>query len=108
MSNSKLEQAADKIKKAMLDDLKARGLTAKQYTDKVEEYLDFWMRRQQLKADVLERGITVIDCRGCVAENRSVSLEIQASRQMLAIFQALGFRDIACTSKAVAPEDDEL
>lgn len=62
------------------------------YTDKVSEYLDFWVRRCELRDDVDARGLTVTDDRGRVTENRSVSLEIQVSRQMLSIFAALGFK----------------
>ncbi|MFR0798454.1 MAG: hypothetical protein ACLSHJ_06735 [Oscillospiraceae bacterium] len=40
------------LKASMLDDLAARGSQGKPYTDKVDEYLDFWCRRQELQADV--------------------------------------------------------
>ena len=39
-------------------------------------------------------------------ENRSVSLAVQVSRQMLAIYQALGFKEDAASGKGI--EDDEL
>ena len=103
-----LKKRAEALKKSLLDDLTARGLTDKQYTDKVEEYIDFWERRQQLRADIEERGVTVEDAKGNTVENRSVSLEIQTSRQMLAIFQALGFKDIACAARKAPEDDDEL
>lgn len=92
----------------MLDSLKARGLVEKVYTDKVTEYLDFWVRRQELQADVAERGLTVTDERGRTTENRSVSLEIQVSRQMLAIFTALGFKEEAGKAGGGAEDDDAL
>lgn len=103
-----LKKRAEALRRSMLDDLEARGLTDRQYTDKVEEYIDFWERRQQLRADIDERGVTVEDAKGNTVENRSVSLEIQTSRQMLAIFQALGFKDIACAARAAMEDDDEL
>ena len=96
------------LKSALLADLNARGLNGKQYTDKVEEYMDFWCRRQELCADVAEYGLTVVDDRGRVSENRSVSLEIQVSRQMLAIWTALGFKDAAIKFDASGDFDDEL
>lgn len=80
------------LKKSMLNILAQRGLKETAYTDKVEEYMDFWVRRCELRDDVASRGLTVEDDRGRVSENRSVSLEIQTSRQMLAIFTALGFK----------------
>lgn len=96
------------LKKSMLDNLEARGLLEKAYTDKVDEYLDFWVRRQELQTDVAERGLSVIDDRGRITENRSVSLEIQVARQMLAVWTALGFKDAATKSDVPGGMDDEL
>lgn len=92
------------LRQAMLDSLESRGLTGKAHTDKVEEYMDFWARRCELRDDVAERGLSVTDERGRVTENRSVSLEIQVSRQMIAIFTALGFK----ADEALEAYDDEL
>lgn len=80
------------LKQALLDNLAARGLDQDAYTDKVEEYMDFWALRQELKADIAQRGLTVTDDRGRQTENRSVSLSVQVSRQMMALFTALGFK----------------
>lgn len=96
------------LKRSMEDSLSARGLVEKVYTDKVAEYLDFWVRRQELQADVAERGLTVTDERGRLGENRSVSLEIQVSRQMLAIFTALGFKEEAGKAGGGGEDDDVL
>lgn len=85
-----------------------RGLSGQVYTDKVQEYLDFWVRRQELQADVAQRGLTVTDDRGRMSENRSVTLEIQVSRQMLAIFAALGFKDEAAKGSPGAEDSDVL
>lgn len=57
---------------------------------RVDEYLDFWVLRHQLQDDVAARGLYVKDDRDRLMENRSVSLSIQASRQMSAIAAALG------------------
>lgn len=111
-----MEQAKDwrktkqyrELKKSMLDNLEARGLLEKAYTDKVDEYLDFWVRRQELQTDVAERGLSVMDDRGRITENRSVSLEIQVARQMLAVWTALGFKDAAVKSDVPGGMDDEL
>ncbi len=95
------------LKQSMLDNLSARGLAEDVYRDKVDEYMDFWVRRRELQADIDARGITVMDDRGRLSENRSVSLEVQVSRQMLAIFSALGFKEDALKGGGSA-EDDEL
>lgn len=99
-------KAYHSLRSAMLESLKTRGLDSKAYTDKVDEYMDFWSRRRELRDDVAARGLTVMDERGRISENRSVSLEVQVSRQMLAIFTALGFKpdDI----KNVPEDSDDL
>lgn len=98
------------LRKSMLENLRSRGLEEKLYTDKVEEYLAFWVQLKQLHADIKERGITVMDHkREMLVENRSVSLEVQVSRQMLAIWTALGLKDDACDpSRCQGADDDEL
>ena len=100
MAKKKPATVRRELRDAMLASLAVRGLNDKVYTDKVEEYLDFWDHRQQLLADIAERGVVVMDeKRGMLVENRSVSLSAQVSRQMLAIFKSLGFEDLANSSK---------
>lgn len=90
--NFRRSEAFRMLKKAMLDSLEARGLDQDTYTDKVEEYMDFWALRQELKEDIARRGLTVTDDRGRQTENRSIALSVQVSRQMMALFNALGFK----------------
>lgn len=92
------------LRKALMDSLERRGLLREPFTDKAEEYLDFWVRRQELKADIAERGLTVTDDRGRQSENRSVSLEVQVSRQMLTLWNTLGFK----AEDLAEGDDDEL
>ena len=64
---------------------------------------------QQLRADVEEHGVTVKDeKRGMNVENRSVSLGVMVSRQMLQIYTALGFKEISGAGAAPEKDDDEL
>lgn len=95
------------LKRSMMDALAVRGIDEEVYRDKVQEYMDFWVRRQALRDDIARRGLTITDDRGRMTENRSVSLEIQVSRQMLAIFTTLGFREDALASGR-SEDDDEL
>lgn len=95
------------LKRSMMDALAVRGIDEKVYRDKVQEYMDFWVRRQELRDDIARRGLTITDERGRMTENRSVSLEIQVSRQMLAIFSTLGFKEGALASGR-SGDDDEL
>lgn len=71
---------------------------------RVDEYMDFWALWHQLQDDIATRGLYVTDERGRTTENRSVSLSIQASRQMGAIGAALGLTIGAERST----EEDEL
>lgn len=105
--NYRLTDAYKELRQSMLDNLAARSLDEDVYRDKVQEYMDFWVRRQELRDDIARRGLTVTDDRGRLMENRSVSLEIQVSRQMLAIFATLGFKEDALAS-GQRDDDDEL
>lgn len=94
---------------SLKDNLLARGLVEQVYLDKVEEYMSLWCQMQELREDVIARGVTVKDeKRGMFVENRSVSLEIQVSRQMLNIYTALGFKDISTSPGRAEDDDDEL
>lgn len=99
-------KAYRELRQSMMDSLEARGMVEAAYTDKVREYMNFWVQLQQLEADVAERGVSVLDeKRGMMVENRSISLAVQVSRQMLAIYTALGFKD---ETRGQGGEDDEL
>ncbi len=104
MDAKKLAKKRADLKKSMLAILENRGMTDKVYTDKVDEYLKHWDLYQKLVEDIEERGIIVEGGSRGPAENRSVALSVQVSRQMLAIFTALGFKD----ADFVSEEDDEL
>lgn len=105
--NYRLTDAYKELRQSMLQNLIERDLDGDVYRDKVQEYMDFWVRRQELRDDIARRGLTVTDDRGRLMENRSVSLEIQVSRQMLAIFSTLGFKEDALAATAQG-DDDEL
>ena len=84
------------VKKSLMGSLEQRGLTEPVYLDKAEEYLALWIQFQQLKDDIRENGVAQYDeKKKRIAENRSVALGVQVSRQMLNIYTALGFRELA-------------
>lgn len=84
------------IKHGMMADLEERGLRGAIYRDKVEEYLSLWVQFQQLREDVQINGVTLFDKKkGMPVQNRSVSMGVQVSRQMLNIYTALGFKELA-------------
>ncbi len=87
------EERRAELEKSLLENLESRGMVEDVYRDKVQEYMGLWDRLQDLRMDIKKRGVTVMDeKRGMMVENRSVSLEVQVSRQMLAIYAALGFK----------------
>ena len=109
MSVKSAKTIKKEIKKTMLEDLKRRGLTEPVYLNMVEEYLELWELRRSLAEDVEVRGVSVLDgARGGRTENRSISLSLQVSKQMLSIYNALGFGDRAKNAIAGAEEEDEL
>ena len=94
------------LKKRLMENLAARGLVEAVYVDKVEEYMCLWEIARRFEADIRERGVTVYDeKREMDVENRSCSLLIQTSRQMLAIFAALGFKDEAVKTAGITSRD---
>ena len=96
------------LRKSLLDSLEARGLVEDVYRDKVDEYMDLWRQRMELREDIHQRGVAVMDVkRGMMVENRSVSLELQVSKQMLAIYAALGFK-ARDSGGGAGDEDDAL
>ncbi len=100
------------LKKDMLNDLESRGLIAKQYVDKVEEYMRLWCWLQMLNEDIMERGVYIEYQNGSAqkgtTDNKSLGIAARISGQMLNIWSALGFREQAVNAKAVAPDEDEL
>lgn len=109
MSAKKPETIRKNLRKTMLENLEARGLIEPIYSDMVEEYMELWERRRQLAEDVKTRGVSVYDVKGHLTENRSISLGIQVSKQMLAIYAALGFKDQAAAATiGGGMADDEL
>lgn len=98
-------KAFRELKADLEANLEARGMVEQVYRDKVNEYLDFWVLHQELLADIKARGLTVLDDRGRQSENRSISLSIQVSRQMLNIYTALGFKSEGVKGGEL---DDEL
>lgn len=89
----------------MLNSLHSRGLDDKVYTEKVEEYMDLWRVFQMAKADVDQNGVFLFDDRGRRTKNDSANLVNQVSRQMLSIFNALGFKP---EEGGNAYDDDDL
>lgn len=93
-----------RVRASIEDAVAAAGLRDPLSEDRIEEYMALWCQRQALYYDVAKRGPTVVDDRGRVSENRSISLGVQVSKQMMALLAALG---VAGTGSRSAPEEDD-
>lgn len=105
------DEAYLELKEDLLDDLEARGLLGKKYTDKVEEYMSLWCWLKMLNADIAKRGVSVTYTNGATqkgtTENKSLSIATRVSAQMLNIWAALGFREQAISAKTVGGDEDD-
>ena len=109
--NRKATKAYRQLRAGLLDSLDARGMVEPVYLDMLDHYMHLWEQFQDLNEDIRERGVTILDeKRGMLVENRSVVLEMQVSRQMLAIYTTLGFKELSmpAASSPAAEEGDEL
>lgn len=97
------------LRENLTDSLVARGLVEPVYTDMVRRYLSLWCNFQELGDDIRERGVMIEDPkRGTMVENRSLVIRPQYDREMRAIFDDLGFRDLARKAPGVGEDDDVL
>lgn len=108
--NRRLTKEYKQLRAGLLDSLDARGMVEPVYLDMLEHYMHLWEQFQDLQEDIKARGVTVMDeKRGMLVENRSVVLEMQVSRQMLAIYTTLGFKELSSPQPPAHFEgDDEL
>lgn len=99
------------LKKTLRDDLEARGLIGLQYDDQVDMYMALWVTKQQLLADIRERGVSVEYQNGKtqagVTDNKSVDKLIRTSAQMLQIWTALGYKSLANGERVPETGDDD-
>lgn len=107
-TNWKRTKEYQTLRKDLLDDLESRGLVGKVYTDSVERYMGLWVLYREAQDDIGERGLVVKDGRGGLTENRMISLSLQTSKEMRAIFADLGFKEAAVKGSSRGADDDEL
>lgn len=80
-----------RLKKQIFDNLTKRGMNDSIHREKAEEYLFFWNMAEDMRENIKEYGTNIFDeKRKMTVENRSVSLLIQASKQMQDIYKTLG------------------
>lgn len=97
MAKTVKQKESEALREEMLADLESRGLVSRIYVDKVDEYMTLWSVFYDIKNNPY-----------AATDHKMMTLMLNTSRQMLAIWGALGFRDIAKKAQAVSAEDDEL
>lgn len=100
MGNKKLY---DEIKKDLLKQLDSNGTYGKQYEDLVSDYMELWNIKNNLIADIKERGVAIEWSNGKqhgMKKNDSISELNKTNAQMLKILSELGL-------KPVPQEDDD-
>lgn len=98
----------DEIRSDLLMQLKTNQTTGKFYLDLVEDYMDLWLTKNLLLADIKSRGVTVRYNNGGgqsgYKKNDSVEQVLKVNTQMLRILDSIGIKP----SASVGGEDDEL
>ena len=99
----------DDIRYDLLKQLKTNQTTGKYYLDMIEDYMDLWITKNLLLADIKSRGVTVIYNNGGgqsgYKKNDSVEQVLKVNTQMLKILDSIGIKP---SSSMGGDEDDEL
>jgi phage terminase small subunit len=84
------------IKQDLLAQLEKKFISRKHYEDLVEDYMAFWVIKEQLQEDIDERGVVVTYNNGGgqsgSKKNDSVSEKIKVTVQMSKILDDLGIK----------------
>lgn len=95
------------IKDDLLLQLKANQTSGRFYTDLIEDYMDLWLTKNLLLADIKTRGVTVRYNNGGgqsgYKKNDSVEQALKVNTQMLRILDSIGIKP-----STSGGEEDEL
>ena len=95
-------------KENLSDELKRNGVLGKTYSDLIEDYMDFWITKQLLVKDIMERGTLIKYNNGGGQtgwkKNDSIEQLVKVNTQMLKLLDALGLSPPV----DVQGDDDEL
>ena len=96
-----------KIKRSIIEQLQQRGANIEALSNLVEDYLFFCDLKEQLKADIVTRGVTYPDLNSkgveVQKENPSTKSLIMLNKQMLAILDKLDIKP----STIVEPDGED-
>ena len=100
--------ALDKLlREHLIQSLKDRGLDKPVFMQRVEDYIYFTDRLDEMKEDMLENGLTEVDHYGNITTRKVVAESLKVSRELGKIYQELGL-DIEVRKKLPVPEEDDV
>lgn len=107
MANKK-RPALDKLLREHLEQsLRDRGLDKPAFMQRVDDYIYFTDRLDEMKKDMLEHGLTEVDRYGNITTRKVVGESLKVSREIGKIYQELGL-DIEVRKKIPVPEEDDV
>lgn len=110
MDKSKLTKNQKKIRKDLIDQLKAKGLTGGHFTDLVDDYMFLFVTKERLQKDIDERGVKVYYNNGGgqsgYKKNDSCDLLLKYNQQMIKLLEYLGIKP--SENIEIGDEDDDL
>lgn len=96
------------IKKDLLDQLERNGTTGKYFEDLINDYISLWNIKNDLIADIEERGVSIRwqnnEASFGYKKNDSISEMIKTSGQMLKILSDLNLKASKFEKEPVIPE----
>ena len=96
------------IKKDLLDQLERNGTTGKYFEDLINDYISLWNIKNDLIADIEERGVSIrwqnSETSFGHKKNDSISEMIKTNGQMLKILSELGIKPSPGENKNIPDE----
>jgi len=100
------------LKGDLMDQLERNGTVGKYYEDMIEDWLDYWETKKELKADIKKRGNKVekYDSKGQkqIVNNESSDLLIKITTQMQKILEFLGLKPPSTTQGGDDNDDEDM
>lgn len=86
------------IRKDLLDQLERNGTVGQYYADLVDDYMDMWLTKQALVADIQERGVQIRSFTASgspvIKKNESVDSRVKVNAQMLKLLSEIGIKPV--------------
>lgn len=95
----------DKIRDDLLGQMRSNGVIHGHFLDLVEDYMAMWDIKNNLIADIEERGVSVLGANGFMKKNDSINELNKTNTQMLKILNELGLKAV---SEEVDDDDAEV